>query len=269
MTAVTGERVAALLGQVRERHPLIHNITNIVTPGDVANLLLALGAAPVMAHAPEEVEEMAAQAGALVLNIGTLTAKAIDAMILAGRRANERGIPVILDPVGAGATSFRSTEALRILAEVRVGCIRGNAGEIASLAGQRGTVRGVDATGVSGGVGDLARHVARQTEATIAATGVEDVVTDGTRTVLITNGHPLLARITGSGCMASAAVGAFAAVEPDMLVAAVAGLVCFEVAAERAAEVAAGPGTFRAALIDAVANLETPDIVARARVRTL
>jgi len=266
VTRISAQDVAAQLARVRVQRPLVHHITNLVTMNDVANTTIALGASPVMAHAREEVEEMAAQAAALVLNIGTLTAEAVDAMVLAGRAANARGVPVILDPVGAGATRFRSAQSRRILAEVRCRCVRGNAGEIAALAGRAGTVRGVDALGAPREIEALARGLAEQTGAVVAATGVEDVVTDGAATVRIANGHPLLARITGSGCMATAAVAAFAAVEPDALAAAVAGLVCFEVAAEVAAGRAAGPGTFRAALMDALDALDGPAVERRARV---
>jgi hydroxyethylthiazole kinase len=136
---------AALLARVREARPLVHHITNTVTQNDVANATLAIGAAPVMAHAPEEVEAMVAQAGALVLNLGTPTIAEVDAMLRAARRANTGGIPVVLDPVGVGATTFRTAQAERLLGEVRVACIRGNAGEIAALAGRGGAVRGVDA----------------------------------------------------------------------------------------------------------------------------
>src|SRR2546422_5288980 len=247
--AVTAEEVADLLARVRERRPLIHHITNFVTAGDVANVTLALGAAPVMTQAPEEVEEMASQAAALVLNIGTLTAQAVAAMTKAGHRANARGIPVILDPVGAGATAFRTAQARQCRAEVRRACVRCNAGEIAALGGRAGAVRGVDAAGVVGGLPDLARCLAREMRTAIAATGVEDLVTDGAATVRIANGHPLLARITGSGCMATAAVAAACAVEPVPLAAAVAGLVWFEVAAEAAAERASRPGAFPAAVL--------------------
>ncbi len=263
---MTADRAADLLAQVRERRPLIHHLTNFVTAGDVANVTLALGAAPVMARAPEEVEELAAQAGAVVLNTGTLTVEAVDVMILAGRRANARGVPVVLDPVGAGGTAFRTGQVTRILAEVRCACVRGNMGEIAALGGRAGGVRGVDASGPVGDLEALVRRLAGKTRGAVAATGREDLLTDGTTTVRIANGDPLLARITGSGCMATAAVAVAAAVEPDPLAAAVAGLVWFEVAAEQAAEHAAGPGTFRAALIDAVAALDGPAILSRARI---
>ncbi|HEX4834965.1 MAG TPA: hydroxyethylthiazole kinase [bacterium] len=267
MTPVTPAGAAALLARVRERRPLIHHITNVVTVNDVAGVTLALGASPVMAYAPQEVEEMVSAAGALALNIGTPTVQSLEAMLLAGRRANTAGIPIVLDPVGAGATVFRTTHALRLLADLRIACVRGNAGEIAALAGRSGGVRGVDAAGRIEGVDRLARELAGRTGATVAATGPVDVLTDGARLLRIENGHPLLAQITGSGCMATAAVAAFLAVEPDHMAAAASGLVCFEIAAERAAEVAGGPGTFRAALLDALAALDAPTVLGRARIR--
>jgi len=266
--AIAPARAAALLLRVRERSPLIHHITNIVTANDVANVTLAVGAAPVMALAVEEVEEVAAAAGAVVLNIGTPTPQIVDAMVRAGRRANARGVPVVLDPVGAGATAFRTAQARRVLQAVRVACVRGNAGEVAALAGRAGAIRGVDAMGEVDALDELARGLARETRAVVAATGPIDLLTDGARTVHVQNGHPLLTRITGSGCMASAIVGAFCAVEPDILCAASAGLICYGVAAECAAEGSPGPGTFRTSLMDALAALDADTVTRRARVRT-
>jgi len=238
------ERIGALLSRIREQRPLVHHITNPVTAGDVANITLALGAAPVMARAAEEVEEVVAQAGALVLNTGTLTASAADAMVRAGRRANALDIPVVLDPVGAGTSSFRSSQIHRLLGEVRCAGVRGNAGEVAALTGSSGAVRGVDATAEARDVADRARELARRSGAMVAATG----------------------RITGSGCMATAVVAAAVAVEADPFAAAVMGLLCFEIAAELAAARAGGPGTFRAELIDAIAALDGAAVARRARV---
>ena len=261
---------AALLARVRAVRPLVHHITNTVTQNDVANTTLALGASPVMAQAPEEVEAMVTQAGALVLNIGTLNLAGVDAMLLAARRANGRGIPVVLDPVGVGATPFRTAQAERLLRAVRFACVRGNAGEIAALSGRPGAVRGVDAVPeaeAAGRTGDsrvaLASALATRLHGAVAATAQVDVLTDGTRLVRLAHGHPWLAQITGSGCMATACIGAFAAVEPDPLAAAVAGLACFEIAAEKAAKIAAGPGSFRVGLFDALAALEPGTVAAR------
>jgi len=257
---------AALLARVRERRPLVHCITNTVTQNDVANALLAIGAAPVMAHAVEEVEAMAEQADALVLNLGTPSLATVDAMMRAARSANGAGIPVILDPVGAGATPFRTAQIDRLLTAARVACVRGNAGEIAAVAGRPSEVRGVDAAAApAGGAPDLAGGLARRLRCVIAETGPVDLITDGTRAVRLAHGHPLLARITGGGCMATACIGAFAAVEPDTLRAAVAGLACFELAAEQAGESAAGPGSFRVALFDALAALDPATVAARGR----
>jgi hydroxyethylthiazole kinase len=260
------EHAGAILARVRARRPLIHHITNFVTAAPVADLTLALGAAPMMAHAAQEVEEATNHAQALVVNMGTLTPDAAGAMTLAGRRANLRGIPVILDPVGAGGTAFRTSAIRRLLAEVRFACVRGNSAEIGALAGQGAGIVGVDARGETGDMAPAARDLARTLGAAVAATGAIDVVADGTRTVRVANGHPLLTRITGGGCMATAAVGAAAAVEDDGLLAAAAALLWIGVAAETAAQEAAGPGTFRAALLDAVAGLDPAALRARARV---
>lgn len=259
---------AALLARLREARPLIHHITNTVTQNDVANATLAIGASPVMAHAPEEVEAMVAQARALVLNVGTLTVAAVDAMLRAAHRANAEGIPIVLDPVGVGATPFRTAQVERLLGEARVACVRGNIGEIAALAGRPGMVRGVDAAPEGagteeGGSAGLASALAVRWRCAVAATSAVDVVTDGTWLVRLAHGHPWLRQITGSGCMATACIGAFAAVEGDALAAAVAGLACFEIAAEQAAKTAAGPGSFRVALFDALAALDPGTVAAR------
>lgn len=258
--------IADCLARLRTRRPLVHHITNLVTAYDVAAVTLALGGSPVMAIAPEEVEAVAGGAGALALNLGTLTSAAVEAMRLAGRSANRSGVPVVLDPVGAGATEFRTAQAHRLLEEIRMACVRGNVGEVAALAGRGGLVRGVESLDRGEDPAPWAEAVARRTGAVVAATGPVDVVTDGQRTVRVLNGHPLLGRIPGSGCMATAAVAAFLAVEPERLQGTVAALVCFGVAAEVAAEAHGGPGSFRATLLDAVAALDGPVIEARALV---
>jgi hydroxyethylthiazole kinase len=248
--------LAPLLTRIRQQRPLIHHITNMVVMNDTANITLAIGASPVMAHAAEEVEEMVRLAGALLLNIGTLTPEQIEAMLLAGKRANELGIPIVLDPVGAGATTLRTRSALCLLHELRIAVIRGNASEIGTLIGAEAETRGVDAISLAEDRETVADRAAREFGCTVALTGARDIIADGTHLARVDNGHPLLGAITGSGCMATTLVGAFLAVEPDAWLATTAGLVAMGLAGEIAAVKASGPGTFRSHLLDAVAALD-------------
>jgi hydroxyethylthiazole kinase len=255
------------LARIRAEKPLIHQITNYVVMNETANATLALGALPVMAHAVEEVEEMVGLAGALVLNIGTLSPHWIEAMVLAGRAANARGIPIVLDPVGAGATSYRTETARGLLAELPIDVLRGNAGEIATLVGVEAEVRGVESMTAGGDAAELAREAARTLDLVAAVTGPVDHVSDGERVAAISNGHELLASVTGTGCMSTAITGAFLAAKPDeRFDAAVEALVAFGVAGEDAAVGAHGPGTFHAGLYDALAGLDPEGLDARARV---
>lgn len=254
-------RVAVLLTRIRDRKPLIHHITNTVTMNDSANIILALGALPVMAHAIEEVEEMVSIAEALVLNIGTLDSGHVESMLLAGKRANELGIPIVLDPVGAGATRFRTQSALRLLSKLRIAVVRGNAAEMGALVGVAGETRGVESISVADDRESLARRVARELECVAVITGVHDIITDGKRIARVDNGDPLLASITGSGCMSTSLVGAFLAVDPDAWYAATAGLVMMGLAGQLAASKASGPGTFRAHLFDAIAMMDEQAII--------
>ena len=258
------ELTARSLARIRERTPLIHNITNFVVMNDTANVLLALGASPVMAHAIEEVREMVAFAGALVLNIGTLEERWIEAMLVAGSEANARGIPVVLDPVGAGATTYRTSTTERIRSGVKVAAVRGNAAELATIAGMEAKIRGVDSV-ASGDPGAAARLAAARFGGVAVVSGPVDYVSDGSRAAEVHNGHALMGRITGSGCMATATVGAFLAVEPDPFLAAAEAMIAFGIAGELAAENSGGPGTFRAQLMDAVAALDGATILARTR----
>ena len=255
------------LRRLRETKPLVHQITNYVVMNETANATLALGALPVMAHAREEVAEMVEIAGALVLNIGTLSTPWVDAMLLAGRVANERGIPVVLDPVGAGATTFRTATAMRILDEVEVTVLRGNAGEVATLVGVDAEVRGVESIGSASDGGQLARGAARSLGLVTSVTGAVDYVSDGDAVIAIANGDPLMATVTGTGCMSSALTGCFLAVNPDAPFSAAAeALVAFGVAGEDAARGAKGPGSFHVALYDALAALDPDQLDARARI---
>ena len=246
--------------KVRREKPLIHHITNFVTINDCANIVKAFGASPVMAHAREEVADMAGISSALVLNIGTLTSEIIDSMLLAGKSANVKHIPVVLDVCGAGATKFRDDKCFEILDEVRVGIIKGNSSEIARIAGENVQTKGVDAMIVEKNLRDVARELAKKRDCTVVITGKEDIVADERSLVQVLNGHSMMADIVGTGCMATSVIGTFAAVEKDLVVASVAGLVCYEVAAEIAAKSASGPGSFKEKLIDAVYNLDSGTI---------
>jgi hydroxyethylthiazole kinase len=255
------------LRELRERKPLVHQITNYVVMNETANATLALGALPVMAHAREEVEEMVALAGALVLNIGTLSPHWIEAMLLAGKAANEHGVPVVLDPVGAGATRFRTETARKLLDEVKVAVLRGNQGEVATLVGVDAEVRGVESIAAAGEPADLARAAARNLGLVASVTGPVDHVSDGDRVLAVGNGHELLAAVTGTGCMSSAITGCFLAVARDQPLDAAAGaLAAFGVAAEDAAVGAKGPGSFHVGLYDALAALEPEALDERAKV---
>jgi hydroxyethylthiazole kinase len=256
----------ASLAALRERKPLVHQITNYVVMNETANATLALGALPVMAHAPEEVEEMVGLAGALVLNIGTLSGHWIEAMLAAGWAANARGIPVVLDPVGAGATAFRTDTARRILDEVQVAVVRGNAGEVATLVGVEAEVRGVESVASAADPADLARLAAGTLGVIASVTGPVDHVSDGNQTAAIANGDPMLGRVTGTGCMSSAITGCFLAVAGSPFDAAVEALVAFGVAGEDAARDAKGPGSFHVNLYDALAALDPATLEGRARV---
>lgn len=233
-----------------ERAPLLHHLTNFVTAQDQANLALAYGASPVMAPAREEVPELAAVAGALVVNIGTLDPEQVEAMLIAGRVAAENGRPIVLDPVGAGATGLRTRGALRLLDELPIAVLRGNRGEIGALVGA-GRVRGVDAVGEEDPL-QVAREAASRFGVAVAVTGVVDVVVGGGRTYEVHGGHPLMASVTGTGCMATTAIGAFLALGGDPALQAALALATYGLAAHRAGVDAQGPGSFRVRLLDEV-----------------
>jgi len=253
------------LRAIRKRKPLVHQITNYVVMNETANATLALGALPVMAHALQEVEEMASAASALVLNIGTLSDDWVEAMLLAGRAANRAGAPLVLDPVGAGATRYRTETSRRLLRDLDVAVVRGNSAEIATLAGRAAEIRGVEAVGAAGGP-ELARDAARALGCVAAVTGPVDHVSDGEQTISVSNGHELLGTVTGTGCMSTAITGCFLAVRPDdPLEAAAEALVAFGVAGEEAAKKAKGPGSFHVALYDALYALDSKKLDGRAK----
>ncbi|MDR3629499.1 MAG: hydroxyethylthiazole kinase [Desulfocapsaceae bacterium] len=259
-------KAAENLRKIRATKPLIHNITNFVVMNMTANVLLATGASPVMAHAENEVEDMVAFAGALVLNIGTLTDTWLASMLKAGRKASETGTPIILDPVGAGVTGLRTAAAKNILASTRVSVVRGNASEILSLCDQKAAGKGVDAIHSVDDAEIAAGQLARSLQTTLAITGPVDLVTDGSRSARIANGHALMPVVTGTGCSATAVIGAFLAVDADPVSAAATALAFFGIAGEEAGTTAKGPGSFLVHLLDALYTLSPEKVADRCRI---
>lgn len=258
--------VAAALAAVRRVRPLVHCITNDVVMNPTANALLALGASPVMAHAPEEATRIAAGAAALVVNLGTPTRWRAEAMRLATATARASGIPWVMDPVGVGSSPWRHDLA-RELAGARPTVIRGNAREILSLAWGETDGAGVDSdAGVSEAAREAARALAQEQGCVVAVTGFVDFVSDGGRELHVHNGHPLMARVTGTGCMLGAVLAACLGAGAPPFDAAVAALVLFGLAGERAGAGDVGPGTFQVRLFDALAALGPDDLARDARI---
>jgi hydroxyethylthiazole kinase len=255
-----------LLERVRQQKPVVHHLTNWVTIYDCAQVVKTLGASPVMAHAPEEAAEMTQLASALVLNIGTLTVDLVEAMKLAARAANRKDIPVVLDACGAGATKLRDQKCFELLDTARIDLIKGNVSEVARIAGVSVQTRGVDAAPVEGDLAALAQALARTRRATVVITGKEDIVTDGSQPFYVKNGHPMMTHVVGTGCMAASVIGAFCAVEANLAAAAAAGLACYEIAAELAAERAPGPAAFKTGLLDCLYPLDRPTVEQRQRI---
>jgi hydroxyethylthiazole kinase len=243
---------------VQDRNPLVHHITNTVTINDCANVTLAIGGSPVMASSVDEAADMVKLANSLVINFGTLDSTSFEAMLLAGKMANQMGVPVIFDPVGVGATPYRTKMAEQLVSEIQISIIRGNASEINNLIGGQANTRGVD----SGDIGVESRKVAETAaqlyKNVLVVSGVEDVISDGKRTFFCQNGDPYLTKITGSGCMATALIGTFAGASEDMLAAAVAGISTMSVAGELTVKSMATPigtGTFRMKLMDCISTM--------------
>lgn len=246
--------------RIRAGAPLVHNITNYVVMNTTANALLAIGASPVMAHAIEEVEEMTGIAAALVINIGTLSTAWIESMVKAVRAAAGRGIPVILDPVGAGATRLRTETVHRLIGEAPPAVIRGNASEIRALCDGKAKTKGVDSTHWSENSLGAARELSDRYGSAVCISGAVDLIVRGDGVIRIANGHPLMPRVTGLGCTATALIGAFAAVNPSPFKAAAHAMAVMGIAGEIAAEQAQGPGTLQAYFIDALYLLKESDI---------
>ena len=252
-------RVKTLFSTIQERNPLVHHITNTVTINDCANVTLAVGASPVMATSVEEVEEMVGLAEALVINFGTIQAESFNAMILAGKAANRKGIPVVFDPVGVGATAFRKRKAKEFLGEVSVAVIRGNASEINSLIGGNAKTRGVDSGNSKIPMKELAIKAAKLFSCVAVVSGKIDTVSTGTNTIQIDNGDSWLKSITGTGCMATSLIGCFAGTTDDHFLASVAGMSLMSLAGEKAKshlKEGEGIGTYKVKLMDEIFNMD-------------
>ncbi len=254
------QRASDNLKQVRKKRPLIHNITNYVVMNYTANALLACGASPVMAHAAEEVEEMVSLAGALVLNIGTLTPQWVEAMLRAGKKANALKVPIVLDPVGSGATRLRTDSAKRLARELSIQVVRGNASEVLSLAKKEVQTKGVDSLHSVEEAEGAAIALAKELKTTLAITGKVDLITDGKRICRVHNGHEMMGTVTGTGCTATVMIGAFLAVDPDPVEATTTALAYFGLAGEKAALHAKASGAYQIALLDALFSIDEEEL---------
>lgn len=255
--------IANLLLEIKEKKPLVHHITNYVTVNDCANMTLAIGASPVMADDIGEVEEMVSFASSLVINIGTLNARSIESMIVAGKRAQEKKIPIVFDPVGVGATKLRTTTAKRIIEEVCPTVIRGNMSEIKILAGIDADIKGVDSVSGEEDSEKVAQQLAQKLDCVIAITGKRDIIAQGDRICRIDNGHAILSQVTGTGCMATSLIACFCGIAPDSFIGAAAGVTVMGLAGElakKSLQSGEGIGIFRVRLFDAVWSMTEENI---------
>lgn len=248
---------------VKQQAPLVHSITNYVVMNNTANALLAAGASPIMAHAHEEMNDMAAIIGALVINIGTLDEYWVASMHKAIQSAEALQKPWVLDPVGAGATPYRNNVLQQLITTYHPTVIRGNASEIRALANMSGQTKGVDSTYEAEEALEAARQLHQATGAVVCVSGATDVVVGANHTVYLKNGHPLMAKVTGMGCTATALIGAYCAVVPHPFEASVAAMAVMGVAGEIAAEKAAGPGSLQLNFLDALYQLSATHFINR------
>lgn len=248
---------------IRKSSPVIHNITNYVVMNNSANALLALGASPIMAHAREEMEEIVGIAGALVINIGTLSEHWISSMFIAAKEAKNRGIPIVLDPVGAGATTYRTNTAKKLIVEAPPQIIRGNASEIMALSDEKTMTRGVDSTAVSHAALDAAHRLNADCGSVVCVSGEVDYIVGDKGVMRVMNGHPLMTRVTGMGCIASAFCGTFAAVNADFAQAAAQAMAVMGIAGEIAVSASPGPGSLQVRFFDVIHSISAADIEER------
>lgn len=257
---INSKEIIENVNQIREKSPLVHNITNYVVMNNTANALLAIGASPVMAHALNEVKDMASIASSLVINMGTLSDDWVEAMLLAGERAREREIPIVFDPVGAGATPYRTETALRIIKSCKPNIIRGNASEIMALVDQRTVTKGVDSSVSTNLALDSAKVLATTNKCVLVISGETDFITDGDQVESLSFGTPLMAKVTGMGCTATALLGAFAASNTDIFKAATCGMAVMGIVGELAEKKSNGPASMQMHFIDTLYQLAELDI---------
>lgn len=271
------KELASLLDKVKKETPLVHHITNYVTVNDCANIVLAIGASPVMADELDEMEDMVSIANTLILNMGTPNKRTVESMLVAGKKANELGIPVVFDPVGAGATKYRTKTANKIIDEIKISVLCGNISEMKTIAGLGGTTKGVDASDEDmlgfeniEKVGKFASELSRKLDCVVAITGAIDVIADGDKGFYVTNGHEMLSTITGTGCMCTSLVGSFCGVTDNYLHAATAGIISMGIAGKRAYEKLRdgdiGSGSFRSKLLDMIFMLNSDDLIEEGKV---
>ncbi|MDD8013407.1 MAG: hydroxyethylthiazole kinase [Acidobacteriota bacterium] len=263
---LTAKDIIQDLELVRTKSPLVHNITNYVVMNSTANALLAIGASPVMAHAMDEVEDMVAIASALVINIGTLSETWVAAMGKAAAAAGRRNIPIVYDPVGVGATPYRTRVFRRLIETAWPTVIRGNASEIIASAGDFSATKGVDSAAAAESALASAQWLSGQHDCVVCVSGETDYVVDHDAIVMVRNGHPLMPRVTGLGCTATALCGAFAAVQPDPFRATVSAMAVMGIAGEIAAERSAGPGSMQVNFLDALFQLTDKEIGKRLKI---
>ena len=267
------ENSKEIFENIKKVRPVMHNISNIVTANDCANIIIAIGASPIMDHDINKCEDITKLSKALVINIGTLNERTIDSMIASGKMANQFNIPVIFDPVGAGASFFRNETAKRILEEVKISVIRGNMSEIKFISGLSCQTKGVDASESDKKSDDeekinIAKNLACKLKCSVAITGVKDFISDGERCVVLENGTKLLSKVTGTGCMTSAMIGAYLAAGSDPFIAAIGGIISMGICGEMSYEKngTLGTGSFRVGIIDAVSNLNGETIMKRGNI---
>lgn len=253
------EKYVSCLTQVKNKMPLILHLTNFVTAESCANITICFGASPIMGNESEDINELANSADALVLNIGTVDNTQLDAMLRAAKIAEIRGIPILLDPVGAGATKYRTDAALKLLKYATI--IKGNAGEISALAGEKRDMKGVDFCGTSENIQTIACRLATELHKIIIVSGKKDIITDGTHCIQILNGNKMMSRVSGTGCMASSVCAAFSTVSNNIFETCVSAMAYFGIAGEKAATKSNGPGSFKTAFFDEAASITENDFI--------